>query len=59
MSEIVFNSALAPYMYAYMKEYATKGFNSWRHAYPLMRFDRYLVENTTRTILKSPSIING
>lgn len=45
MSEIVFNSSLAPYMYAYMKEYATKGFNSWRHAYPLMRFDRYLVEN--------------
>lgn len=45
MNKIVFNSALAPYMYAYMKEYATKGFNCYRHAFPLMQFDRYLIRS--------------
>ncbi|MBQ0123555.1 MAG: tyrosine-type recombinase/integrase [Bacteroidales bacterium] len=45
MNEIVFNSALAPYMHAYMKEYATKGFNCYRHAFPLMQFDRYLTRS--------------
>ena len=45
MSEFTFKSILAPYLFAYMKEYATKGFNCTKHAFPLMQFDKYLDVN--------------
>jgi len=38
-----FHSVLAPYMQEYIDEYATKGFKVENHAFPLRKFDKYLL----------------